>query len=516
MKKILSLLLAVTFVVSAVCIPVSATYADQSSTAYIQYGTTAHDLRAYGIQTFQAYKITGAEPSLSDARLDPSQYVGTPTVSTLGAGLTLTNSTATTDYTDTDEAQAYKDVKLTTYLAYNDQFLFIGEKVESPVEFGYMTASGAQDTLNTNVRYGLNQSTAIPEAASRLSNTYEYKKSGSTFQVSSCASGNRTYKVIDGNVSKSVTLDSEMYADWDLEKYSDNAAVFYEEVGGIHTYEFEYKIPLADVLYSAIGKYDDAEVAKLLQNPQFYGSYLFQVAVTRTGGENGKTQLYLTTGYPGGRSLAPYSDPDSTSLTTWAKAVKSYWTNQKGESVSIVYVPSPVVHTSDASAQIPAATGFRPGLTGYSFDQFKSVHKIGETVTFTVIPDAVENTAPKEGDMRVIPSKFRVRNAYDTKLTGTFASDFKTAQFSTAKLPVGLNTLVVTFVQQRFDGTKWVDTTVTRNLSKNFTVTGSVMGQSQGSSQTGDNTTVLLVGGAVMLLAAAAFSIVVISKKKSR
>lgn len=518
MKKIFSLLLAITFVVSAVCIPVSATYADQTSTAHIQYGTTAHDLRAYELQIFQAYKISGAEPSLVDERLDPSQYGGAPTQSTLGKGLTLTNSTATTDYTDTEYAKAYKDVTLSTYLAYNEEYLFIGEKVESPVEFSVVDVNGNVDTLNTNVRYGLNQSTAIPEAASRLSNSYEYQKTATGYEVSDCVSGNRTYKVISGEISKSATLDNEMYADWSLQKYSQNHAVFYEKSGDKYVYEFEYKIPLADIIYSATGTFDQAaaSVAELLQKSNFYGSYLFQVAVTRTGGDNGKTQMFLTTGFAGGRSLAPYSAKEASDLTTWAKAVKAYWTNEKGESLSIVYVPSPVVHAAEPAAQIPEKTDFRPGLTGYGFDKFASVHKAGQTVTFTVIPDAVDNTAPKAGDLRVIPAKFRVRNAYDTKITGTFADDFKTAQFSTEKLPVGLNTLVVTFVQQRFDGTNWVDTTVTKNLSKNFTVTGSVLGQSQGSSQTGDNTTVLLVAGAVMLLAAAAFSVVVISKKKSR
>ena len=511
MKKILSILLAICFVVSAFCIPAYAGYADQLSTAYIQYGTTAHDLRAYGIHTFQAVKVASA-PSLTDTGIDPAQYGGTPSdVATLGDGLTLTNSTATTDYTD-EAGAAWAGSKITSYLAYDDSFVYIAEKVESPVEISVLAPDGVTvDTLKTNVRYGLNQSTAVPEAASRLSNTYEYEQTATGYSVVGCTSGNRTYKTIDGQVSKSATLDYDMYDAWNMKKYSYNCAIQTYESAGLYTYEFEYKIPLGDAIFSAVGAWDDAQVAALMAQNQFYGSYMFQVAVTRTGAANGKTQLYLTTGYAGGKTIEPYSGTGASS--TWAKAVKAYWTNAKKESASIVYVPSPVLHTNDITVAVPPATQFRPGLTGYRIDQFASVFKVGDKAKFTLIPDCAENNAPVAGDLRVVPTKFRVRSGYDTKLNGTIGGDFKSGEFSTSKLPVGLNTLVVTFVQQRFDGTNWVDTSVTKNLSKNFTVSGSVMGSSVGSAQTGDNTVIFLAAGSVMILAAAAFSVIVLRKK---
>ena len=511
MKKILSILLAICFVVSAFCIPAYASYADQLSTAYIQYGTTAHDLRAYGIHTFRAFKVATA-PSLADTGIDPGQYGGAPSdEATLGNGLTLTNSTATTDYTEEAGAD-WAGSKVTSYLAYDDSFVYIAEKVETPAEISVLAPDGVTlDTLKTNVRYGLNQSTAIPEAASRLSNTYEYEQTASGYSVVGCTSGNRTYRTIDGQVSKSATLDYDVYGAWNMNKYSYNCALHTYEAGGMYTYEFEYKIPLGDVIFSANGAWDDAQVAALLAKNQFYGSFMFQVAVTRTGAANGKTQLYLTTGYAGGKTIEPYSGSGASS--TWAKAVKAYWTNSKNESASIVYVPSPVLHTNDINTVVPPATQFKPNLTGFRIDQFGSVFKVGDKAKFTLIPDCVENTAPVEGDLRVIPTKFRVRNGYDTKLNGAISEDFKSGEFSTSKLPVGLNTLVVTFVQQRFDGTKWVDTSVTKNLSRNFTVSGSVMGVSVGSAQTGDSTVIFLAAGSVMILAAAAFSVIILRKK---
>lgn len=522
MKKIISLLLAVTFVACAFCMPVSATYADRSSTAYIQYGTSAHDLQAYGLHTFQSAYVT-AEPAL-DGVISAGEYgaLENADVATIGNGLTVTNNTASSDYTEAfkkEYAQTYEKIKLTSYLAYSDEYAFIAAKVESPFKFDVVTYDGTVDTLNVNVRYGLNQSDAVPEAASRLSNTYEYVENGAGYLISGCTTGNRNYKVINGTVSQSITLEDEPYADWNTVKYSKNNNIGYSNDGTTHTYIFEYKIPLADVMFSATGTRDAAQVATLLANETFYGSYLFQVAVTRTGGDNQKTQYYLTTGYAGNRELLPYSATSADAqTTTWAKAAKEYWTNEKGESLSVAYIPSPVIHkksVAPGTSIVPPASGFRPGLTGYRLDKVATSYKLGDVAKFTVIPDAVENVNPVEGDVRVIPTKFRVRKGYDTKITGTFADDFKTAQFETKDLPVGLNTLVVTFVQQKYDGTKWVDTTITKNLSRNFTITGTVLAAAtQGASQTGDSlNTILLLGGA-MLVASAGISALALKKKR--
>lgn len=196
----------------------------------------------------------------------------------------------------------------------------------------------------------------------------------------------------------------------------------------------------------------------------------------------------------------------------------AYWTTKNGDSLSINYVPSPIIHgpAGSAGTLVPPATQFRPGLSGFRLGNLASAYKLGSTATFTVIPDAVDNKNPQVGDLRVIPAKFQVRNGFDTKLTGSFDSDFKTARFSTESLPIGVNTLVVTFVQQSFDGAKWVDTDYSKNLSRNFTVAGSVLGVSGGASQTGDSTVILFAGAGVMLLAAGAFAVVVSKKKKMK
>ncbi len=518
MKKTLSLLLAVILVVCAFCLPVSAGYADKASTQYIQYGTTAHDLQAYGIHTFQASRVTSA-PQVNGV-IGTGEYGNAPSdVATIGDGLTLTNGTATTDYTDAF-GEEFKNFKLTSYLVYDDTYVYIAEELVADKAISIINAAGDQNlALNTHVRYGLNQSPNIPEAASRLSNSYAYRydTAADNFNVSGCIAANRNYKVLEGAISKSVTLDDECYSDWTMAKYAANTAVNYSASGNQHTYVFEYKIPLADVIFSATGDFKEADVAALLANSTFYGSYLFQVAVTRTGGDNGNTQMFLTTGYAGGREIEPYSTQvTSSSTSSWAKAVKAYWTTKNGESISINYVPSPVIHgpAGSVGTLVPPATQLRPGLSGFRLGNVASAYKLGSTATFTVIPDCVENKNPTVGDLRVIPQKFQVRNGFDTKLTGGFDSDFKTARFSTAELPVGVNTLVVTFVQQSFDGSKWVDTSYTKNFSRNFTVAGSVMGVAGGSSQTGDSTVILFAGAGVMLLAAGSIAVVVSKKRK--
>ncbi len=520
MKKILSLLLAVTFVVGAFCVPASAIYADKTSTAYIQYGTTAHDLAAYGLHTFRATPVTVA-PALDGAIATGEYGNAASDVATLGDGLTLTNSTGTTDYTQ-ECGDAYKNFKLTTYLVYDSEYLYVAEQVEGDVAIDYTGTNGAPSTITTHVRYGMNQSKLVPEAASRLSNSYAYRfdTASNLFQVAGCTAGNRSYKKISGKVSESKTLaetvNADTYSDWSLTKYAQNTAIGYAENNGVHTYVFEYKIPLGDASFSSVGKYSASKVKALLAEKNFYGSYLFQVAVTRTGGADGDKQIFLSTGYAGDRAIYPFSNPKGTP-STWSHEVKTYWTNSKGESLATTYIPSPVVHgASSGSAGVGSTSGFRPGLTGYRLDQIATAYRLGEKATFTVVPDAIENTSPVEGDIRVIPVEFRVRKGYDTQILGTFEKDFKTGKFDTKELSVGLHTLVVTFLQQRFDGKEWVDTKTYKNLSRNFTINGTVMGAAQGgASQTGDNVQILWIAGASMMVAAGAAGIV-LKKKRAK
>jgi len=520
MKKLFSLLLAIVLVVGALCTTASAAYVNFTSTAYIQGGTNAYDLQAYGLHTFNAYKISAA-PTL-DGVISTGEYPIASDVSTIGDGLSLTNSTGTTDYT-AEHGSLYNGFKITTYLVYDNEYAYIAEVVEGDAEISVALPNGENSTLNTSVRYGLNQSPEVPEAASRLSNTYTYNYNGGAMSVYSCSAGNRTYKVINGSISKTATLDDDPYVDassvvWNKAQYKTATAAAHSENAGKHSYVFEYKIPLADIAYSAAGKYDAATVSSLLSKGKFYGSYLFQVAVTRTGGADGDIQMFLTTGKAGNGVLYPYSSPGEGETSTWAKAVKEYWTNAAGEAFSVSYGASPVHHNGAYDPSNPVvnpSSGFRPGLSGYALNEVPSVFKIGTVGTFTVTPDSVENTNPVTNDCRVIPTQFRLRQGSDTKLTGTFASDYKTAKFQTKGLSAGVYSLVVTFSQQRFDGTKWVDSGISKNLIRNVTIAGSVMGSaSSGASQTGDNVSYVLVACGALLLTAGTAVAVLVRKKK--
>ncbi len=524
MKKIISLALAVCTLISAFCLPVMASYADQTSTAYIQYGTTAHDLQAYGLHSFVSYYV-GTAPQM-DGTISSGEYnaTGIPSdVAKIGDGLTLTNNTGTTDYT-AQYGNDYADFQIKTYLAYDEVYAYIAEEVISNQAISAISPNGSSSTLNATVRYGLNQSALLPEGQSRLSNSYSYLLDpiSGDLSVSACSAADRVYRKIDGAVVSTALVDVDPYNDgttvWNRSEYAApaNAAANHTENSGEHKYVFEYRIPLADIVYSATGRYHKDDVKAILESESFYGSFLFQIAVTRTGGEDQNSQFFLNTGYAANREVLPFSGKGEG--TTWAKAVREYWVNANGEYLNVSYIASPIVHNGK-NAQVPSvptkpeASGFRPGLSGFGLGEIKAAYKTNSVVKFNVTPDAVENKNPVLGDVRVVPTQFRVRNGFNTKVSGTFSADFTTAQFSTASLPIGINTLVVTFTTQRFDGTSWVNTDVYKNISRNFTVTGSVQAASQGSSQTGDSFVIFAVAGSVMLLAGAV-SVVLLRKKK--
>ncbi len=522
MKKIISVILAICFVAGMFCLPVAAAYTDLSSTPYIQVGTSAHDLGAYGLHTFSSYYV-GVAPTL-DGVISDGEYNSTnipSDVATVGDGLSLTNSLGSADYTK-EFGKDYEDFTIKSYLAYDDTYAYIAEEITSTQGIDL----GSTSILNANVRYGLNQSDAIPEAAGRLSNSYSFTVDSSV-TTNKLTSADRTYKKLDGAVTSTVQTDIDPYNDgttvWTREEYgkSENATAAVSNAGGKETYVLEFRIPLADLIYSATGRYSKDDVSALLAKGAFYGSYFFQVSVTRSGGADQNRQFFLSTGYAANTEILPYSSSSETvKASTWAQAVKEYWTTAKGESLAVTNIASPILHNAKTTAapstpSVIPTTGFRPGLTGYGLKEVKSVYKLGETATITVTPDGIENTAPAVGDVRIIPTKLRIRNGFDTKFTGKFNADFKTASFKTDSLPVGLNTLVVTFTQQRFDGTNWVDTGVSKNLSRNFTLTGSVKAASQAASQTGDSVTLIALSGTVMLLAAGVVSVVILRKRKS-
>ncbi len=522
MKKIISVVLAICFVVGAFCLPVAATAL--TSTSYIQAGTTAHDLRAYGVHTFVSNYIQGAAPVM-DGKISTDEYNSgnVPSdIAKIGDGLVLTNSTGTSDYT-AEFGKDYKGFTVKSYLSYDDTYAYIAEEITSDKAISYDNSLGAQSLINASVRYGLNKSELLPESVGRLSNSYSYEMNGGNLVLSAVSSADRNYRKLEGVVNNTVIIDTEAYNDgsvtWNRDEYkkAENAACEYTVDQGTHKYIFEYRIPLADAIYSATGRFSKEDVATLLAS-DVCGFYFFQIAVSRTGGAEQNKQFFLATGYAANTPILPYSQATAEKASTWGKAAKEFWVNAAGESIAIPYVPSPVCHGSKTAGTItlPAPTQFRPGLSGFGLNEIKSVYEIGSKATFTVTPDAIENTSPVVGDVRVIPTQFRVRNGFNTKLTGTFNDDFKTASFDTAKLPVGLSTLVVTFSQQRFDGTNWVDTGVSKNLSRNITIAGSVLGGAQhGASQTGDSLTVAIVCGSVMVLAAVAAGVLIYRKKRS-
>ena len=240
--------------------------------------------------------------------------------------------------------------------------------------------------------------------------------------------------------------------------------------------------------------------------------------MTRTGGENEKTQLFLSTGIPGARKIKPYSGGTfQNDTTTWSQAVKAYWTNEAGDSLTQIYVASPIYHAGTFDAEKPvklAASTFRPGISNYGFKTVSSVYRLGDTVDFSVASAGIENTAPYEGDVRVVATQFRLRSGYSTVLSGTF-SNFTDAQFGTKSLSSGLYSLVVTFTTQRYNGSEWVDTGAVKNLATNITMAGTIRTASA-AEQTDDSLMIVLSACGVMLLFAAAFTVVMVRKQRVR
>lgn len=522
MKKIISVILAICFVAGVFCFPVAATYADQTSTAYFQVGTTAYDLGAYGLHTFSSYYVT--TPPTVNGKIDAGEYNGSnipSDVATIGDGLSLTNALGITDYTK-EYGDDYKDFTIKTYLAYDDTYAYIAEEVSSDQGIDL----GSSATLNATVRYGLNQSATVSEAASRLSNSYSFKV-GASITNNKLTSADRVYRKLDGEVIESVVPDADPYNDgttsWTRDEYAknENTSVSMFSDGGRETYVLEFRIPLADLAFSATGRQSKEDVASLIAGGNFYGSFFFQIAVTRSGGPDSNQQFFLATGKPGNGEILPYSaNATNKNGTTWSQAVKEYWTTAKGESFSVSNVHSPVIHNAKSTVApstpvVHPTTGFRPGMTGHGLGEIKSAYKLGETATFTVIPDGVENTSPATGDTRMVPTMFRLRKGTKTVYTGKFSADFKTGSFKTDAVPTGLNTLVVTFSLQRFDGTKWVDTGTTKNLSRNITIAGAVKAASSGASQTGDTLALAIVAGSVILLGAGTLTVAVLRKRKT-
>ncbi len=87
----------------------------------------------------------------------------------------------------------------------------------------------------------------------------------------------------------------------------------------------------------------------------------------------------------------------------------------------------------------------------------------GENVTFTANGGGMPNNNPGTGDKWWLPTH------WETNPSGDFSTGF-TQSFSTAGMTIGAHTLTVTFTQQRYNGTAWVNTGATNTRSVSFTV----------------------------------------------
>ena len=505
MKKIVSFLVALTLLASGACLSVYADMVDGTSSAFIQNTTDARDLQAYGLHTFASFKAA-TTPSV-DGAVNTGEYPGVSDVAKPGDGLWLTGNDGSAD--NAGKVDGLDEVVLETYLAYDDTYAYIAEKVTSPVAL--------PSTVSAWVRYGLNQSKLIPEAYSHAENKYKITSSNVISIDSSNANAkSRTYLNGLGNLSRENMKYFDGTTEWKASTYKSAENAAFTRDGD--TFIFEYRLPLADIAYSAFGEFSQAKTAELIASGQFFGSYSFSFTI---GGSN----YYLSTAIPGNAKADAFSGDDS---KTWTEALQEYYTDADGNNFEQKYLPSPVWHfpTSDpSSAVIPAGSSFRNGGSGiYGFDNVPSVFRMVNSegqykkgdynryYTFTLLAAGTENTDPYVGDTRTIPVTYRVRSGYNTKLQGTFAN-FNEGSFDASKLPSGLYTLVVTFTTQEWDGTQWVDTGVTRNFARNITIAGSARAASA-SSQTGD--AVIFIISGILVAAAAVTGAVLLSKKRRK
>ncbi|MBP5289545.1 MAG: hypothetical protein J6Z79_06720 [Clostridia bacterium] len=515
MKKIVCFLVAALMLASALGLSAYANMVDGQSSEYIQNTTNARDLQAYGIHTFTSYH-TAVTPVI-DGTISTGEYPGLSDRATVGDGLWFTDLNAKRAE---ETIEDYTNVVLESYLAFDETYAYIAECITSPIAL-----SSSRVNVPVIIRYGLNQSELVPESYSCLKNTYTFKKSTNLINSLSGNDSSRSCLSLENGVvdTKDVKIIAPPFPYVDGSNVEWNAAE-YKKAGNVgsslkgegpYTYVYEFRIPLTEIAYSAFGSLDDEKTAQLIAHDTFFGSYGFSFEVSGN--------VSLATSIPGD---APCDAFIGKSDKSWTEALKDYYTTASGASVSQDFVPSPVYHfnTGDpSSVSVPAASKFRKITYEYGLDDvptvFKMVNNAGQYktgdynkyFTFKLKAAGTENTEPYLGDPRTIPTQFRVRSGYSTKITGGFA-DFTTGVFDASQLPSGLYTLVVTFTEQKWDGTQWVNTGVTRNISRNITIAGSTRAATA-SSQTGDDA-VLYISLGVLALSAAFTGIVLTSRKR--
>ncbi len=534
MKKIFVLLLATVLLAGVVAAPASATYADLESTDFIQGGTTAYDLTAYGSHIFVAYKVQTAPTP--DGVIGTGEYPAPSDVSTLSDGLSLTDTSGSASRAEYIAEFEDGGFTLTTYIVYDDTYAYIAEVLDTTKPISVVQSNGRAGTLITHLNIGLNQAPEVPNHYSNLTFNHTYNQTNTEdffdpagFElknVSALALLKRDIYTKAGNGNTTISETKNQYVDaneteWKPSEYAkeENNGVGGSFDGTNYQYVFEYRIPLGDPLRVAA---EETTLESLLAKDVFYGSFFFQVAITRA--LNNKTnQIFLSAGKSKADTLTSFIDPEKT--TTYGQAIADYWpvsnagTNDAGSN-AVNYLPGQIwfVGAYDpANPYKPVTSGIRPILTGVALTADYTGVRAGKEFTFNPVADCAGNPNPSVGDQRMVPTSWQIRfnnsvfkkGAIEDKGTGDFTTTISTKGFYT-----GLHTLTVPYQLQSFNGSSRVNLDSKETIARSFTVTGGVRAATGASAQTGDSLTWLWISLGVVTVAAAAVVVFVVSRRR--
>ena len=543
MKKIISVLLALACLAAVFCVPVSATYENNKSTEYIQKGTTAYDMAAYGLGNFFAYKVA-AKPAV-DGVITAGEYPAASNVATVeNGGLSVTNQSGTVDYTE-QYGDSFKNFTLTSYLAYDSEYLYIAEELKGEgIRIEHVKKNAKKATyFATYLHVGMNQSPNLPEAYSSLNNGYSYMNGNdpnnmplepdfSAYKLNTLdKNSDRVFNDLKVSAPVSEKISKVPYTaggvTWDLDEYAKpenqaiKATVVDPDDDPTYTYVFEYRIPLGDVARSAGA---GANPAQILSQNIAYGSYMFQIGVTQQGG-TGAMALFLSTGFGASRTIHPFLEDSTAPDSKWSEAVVEYWpAANEGTSNKMDYIPTPLWYVGAYDPQnpiTPVTSGFLPprpspskGITEVKLTGIKPGTIIPVNCTPSD-PVTEKGMVLEPGDLRVVPTMWRIRAYNATQISGTFPDGVYSANINTSSLGGGRHTLVVTYSEQSWNGSAWVNTGVTTNTTHPFTINGTVKGTAtKEADRTGDSVSPVLFAAGITVLCAVAFTGIVTRKKK--
>ena len=535
MKKLAAILLTVVLLASLFAVPSFAIYNDDESTDYVAYGTDAHDLGYYGLHVFTSYKISEA-PAI-DGVISTGEYPAVSDVSTLDDGLSLTSNDGLSDYSNFRETLFPGDYTLTSYLAYDETYVYVAEVLEAPQPVSLVNKNGAVQPLLVYVRYGLNQSKLFFEHISNAYNTYRFLQTNAedpsdpaSFSVQAPSTAYRILKKLESVSPARINANTNPYTDsdgtrWTLNEYgkAENTAMKGEVIDsstGACRYTFEFRLPIGDLLRSQ----DEFTAEQLLAKDLFYGSYFFQVALTRNAGSANNTTVCLSTGKPFAAPIAPLTDPNGATVT-YREAFSAYWPASNGGSggentsndLAVNYVPSQIWHVGEYDPSNPfvvKTSAPPPQTTGIDLVASYTGLRVGTPFTFNPVGDLLEETAdPAEGYKRGLPVSYQIRHNNTVIVSKNLDPKNLEISVDTSKFEPGLYTLIVNYKYQEFDGTSWI-TTAKKNFVRSFTLNGTVRAANGSSAKTGDSMAWVWIAAGVMGVSAAAVVIFFVTKKK--